>query len=97
MTEFFGIILMTIVVEGIVTYTKEWFVDKKIAWQQFMAIGLGILVCVGYSMDLFALFGLASAIPHLGTTLTGILIARGSNYIFDLIKKLQSLGQSKAE
>ena len=97
MTEFFGIILMTIVVEGVVTYTKEWFVDKKIAWQQFMAIGLGILVCVGYNMDLLALFGLTNTIPYLGTTLTGILIARGSNYIFDLIKKLQSLGQSKAE
>lgn len=97
MTEFFGIILMAIVVEGIVTYTKELIVNKKIVWQQFMSIGLGILVCVGYSMDLFALFGLASIIPYLGTTLTGILIARGSNYIFDLIKKLQSLGQSEVE
>lgn len=88
--EFFGIILMAIVVEGIVTYVKEWFVDKKLIWQQFMAVGLGILVCVGYEMDLFTLFGLTSAIPYLGATLTGVLIARGSNYIFDLLKKVQT-------
>ena len=90
MTEFFGIILMAIVVEGVVTYVKEWFVDKKVAWQQILAVVLGVVVAIGYSADLFALFGLASIIPYLGSVLTGVLIARGSNYIFDLIKILQS-------
>ena len=89
MTEFFGIILMAIVVEGVVTYVKEWFVDKKVAWQQVLAVALGVLVAVGYGADLFALFGLVSTIPYLGAVLTGVLIARGSNYIFDLIKQVQ--------
>ena len=95
MTEFFGIILMAIVVEGVVTYVKEWFVDKKVAWQQVLAVALGVLVAVGYGADLFALFGLASTIPYLGAVLTGVLIARGSNYIFDLIKQVQ--GYNTAE
>lgn len=89
MTEFFGIILMAIVVEGVVTYVKEWFVDKKVAWQQVLAVALGVLVAIGYGADLFALFGLVSTIPYLGAVLTGVLIARGSNYIFDLIKQVQ--------
>lgn len=89
MTEFFGIILMAIVVEGVVTYVKEWFVDKKAAWQQVLAVALGVLVAIGYGIDLFGLFGLVSTIPHLGAVLTGVLIARGSNYIFDLIKQVQ--------
>lgn len=89
MTEFFGIILTAIVVEGIITYVKEWFVDNKVAWQQIVAVLLGVLVAIGYSTDLFALFGLTSTIPYLGQVLTGILIARGSNYIFDLLKQIQ--------
>ena len=88
--EMFGIILMAIVIEGVVTYVKEWFVDKKVAWQQVLSVVLGILVAIGYGADLFTLFGLASSIPYLGTTLTGVLIARGSNYIFDLIKNIQN-------
>ena len=89
MSEFFWFILMAIVVEGIVTYVKSWFVDRKIAWQQIVAVVLGIVVAIGYNADLFALFGQASTIPYLGSSLTGVLIARGSNYIFDLIKQLQ--------
>ena len=89
MTEFFAIILMAIVVEGVVTYVKEWFVNKNVAWQQILAVALVILVAIGYGADLFALFGLASTIPYLGAVLTGVLIARGSNYIFDLIKQVQ--------
>lgn len=87
--EMFGIVLMAIVVEGVVTYVKEWFVNKNIAWQQILAVVLGVVVAIGYGADLFALFGLASTIPYLGSVLTGVLIARGSNYIFDLIKQLQ--------
>lgn len=89
MEMFFAIILMAVVVEGIVTYVKEWFVNKTVAWQQIFAIVLGVLVTVGYNADLFALFGLTASIPYLGCVLTGVLIARGSNYIFDLIKKVQ--------
>ena len=89
MSEVFGIILISVVVEGVVTYVKSWFVDKQVAWQQIVAVALGVLVAIGYSADLFALFGLASTIPYLGNILTGVLVARGSNYIFDLIKQLQ--------
>lgn len=89
MTEFFGLVLLAIVVEGIVTYLKEIFVNKKIAWQQIMAIAISVLACIGYNIDLFSLFGLTSVIPFLGVCMTGVLVARGSNYIFDLIKQLQ--------
>lgn len=89
MESFFAIILMAIVVEGIVTYVKEWFVNKSVAWQQIVAVVLGVLVSVGYSADLFALFGMTASIPYLGCVLTGVVIARGSNYIFDLIKQIQ--------
>lgn len=89
MEQFFAIILMSVVVEGVITYIKEWFVDGKFKWQQLLAVALGVTVAIGYNADLFALFGLASTIPYLGSVLTGVLIARGSNYVFDLIAQLQ--------
>lgn len=93
MEQFFGIILMAIVIEGVVTYVKEIVVDKHISWQEIVAILLGVLVAVSYNADLLALFEQTANIPHLGQVLTGILIARGSNYIFDLLKQLQGYKQ----
>ena len=89
MTQFFGLVLMAIVIEGVITYIKEIFVNKNVMWQQVLGIVLGIVVAIGYNADLFALFGLTSTIPLLGCVLTGVLLSRGSNYIFDLIKQLQ--------
>ena len=89
MTQFFGLVLMAIVIEGVITYIKEIFVNKNVIWQQVLGIVLGIVVAIGYNADLFALFGLTSTIPLLGCVLTGVLLSRGSNYIFDLVKQLQ--------
>lgn len=89
MEQFFGIILMAVVIEGIVTYTKEILEDKHFSWQEIVAIILGVLVAIGYDVDLFALFSMTSKIPFLGQVLTGLLLARGSNYVFELLKKLQ--------
>lgn len=94
MAQFFGLALMAIVIEGVITYIKEIFVNKNVMWQQVLGIVLGIVVAVGYNADLFALFGLTSTIPLLGCVLTGVLLSRGSNYIFDLVKQLQGY-QSK--
>ena len=89
MAQFFGLALMAIVIEGVITYIKEIFVNKNVMWQQVLGIVLGIVVAIGYNADLFALFSLTSTIPLLGCVLTGVLLSRGSNYIFDLVKQLQ--------
>ena len=89
MEQFFVLVLMAIVIEGVITYIKEIFVNKNVMWQQVLGIVLGIVVAIGYNADLFALFGLTSTIPLLGCVLTGVLLSRGSNYIFDLVKQLQ--------
>lgn len=94
MAQFFGLALMAIVIEGVITYIKEIFVNKNVMWQQVLGIVLGIVVAIGYNADLFSLFGLTSTIPLLGCVLTGVLLSRGSNYIFDLVKQLQGY-QSK--
>jgi len=91
MNNFFSIICFSIVVEALVTYAKTLIVDKKVQWQIIVAMALGILVSIGYRLDIFEQFGMLPSIPYLGWTLTGILISRGSNYIFDLIGQITKL------
>lgn len=90
MEKFFGLVILSIIIEGVVTYVRTWIVDKHVQWQQIMTCVLGLIIAVAYKLDLVALFGYESSLPYLGNVLTGILLSRGSNYIFDLIKKLLS-------
>ncbi len=89
MTQFISLTLMAIIVEGLITYLKTFFVAGKPQWQMLVGIGLGVTVTLVYNVDIFSLLGITSTIPFVGTVLTGILISRGSNYIFDLIETLQ--------
>ncbi len=68
--------------------------DKEKGWHadQVYAIILGIIVCLGTGVDIFALVGIPMKIPYLGMVLTGVLASRGSNVMHDIIKYLQGLG-----
>lgn len=83
-----AIVFGAIIIEGLITYLRTFFIDGKIQWQMLLAIGLGAVVAIAYRIDLFALVGLESTIPLVGCILTGILISRGSNYIFDLFAQI---------
>lgn len=66
-------------------------------WQKIVSIVLGIVVAVGFGVDLFAMFGLTSTIPYLGTVLSGLLMSRGANYINDILAKITSYKNDKLE
>lgn len=97
MEKFFGLVILSIIIEGVVTYVRTWIVDKHVQWQQIMTCVLGLIIAVAYRLDLIALFGYESSLPYLGNVLTGILLSRGSNYIFDLIKKLLSVTSTSGD
>ena len=90
MANVFSLFLLAIVVEATVSYVQEWFVSKNFNWKQSLAAVLGVVVAIGYNLDLIAMFGVESTIPYLGVVLTGIIISRGSNFIADLLKKVQT-------
>lgn len=97
MDKFFAIIVLAIITEGIVTYVREWFVDGKFHWQQLLTVFLGVFVSLAYNLDLIEVVGISATLPYVGCILTGILISRGSNYIFDLISKLQNPSKEDIE
>ena len=84
-------IMVAILIEGIVTYFNEFFISGNIPWQMICSLILGIITSVSYKLDLPKHLGLKSTIPYIGSILTGILISRGSNYLYDLINKLTKL------
>ena len=86
----FSIVTFAILIEAIITYCNEFYVQGNICWQMIFSLTLGIVVAVAYKLDLPAYFDLKSDIPYIGCVLTGILLSRGSNYLFDLISKICS-------
>ena len=84
-------IMITVLVEGIITYFNEFFVSGNAPWQMIFSLVLGIVVAIAYKFDLPRYLNMESNIPYVGCILTGILISRGSNYIYDLISKLTAI------
>ena len=87
----FGIVAFAVLIEGIISYVSEFFVHGSFCWEMFLSLVLGISVAIAYKLDLPAQFKLESRIPYFGCVLTGILLSRGSNYIFDLITKISEI------
>lgn len=49
--NFFGLIFLTIIIEGVITYVNTFFVDGKLQWQMITGIVLGAVVAVTYGVD----------------------------------------------
>lgn len=64
-------------------YSAEGF-NKSIAG----SLGVSILVCVCARADLFPLVNMPLTVPFLGSILTGIITARGANFVNDLFSRL---------
>lgn len=88
--QMFSVLVMAVLIEAVITYVKTIVVDKNVRWQVIVSIILSTALCVAYGLDIPALVGIVSPISYVGNVLTGILVSRGSNYIFDLLKTITS-------
>ena len=91
MEQFIGIIMLAIVIEGMITYFKTMVVNGALKWQLVGSIVLGALLAVIYNVDLLNIVGFTTSVPYIGNVVTGILLSRGSNYIFDLVGQLTTI------
>ena len=88
--EIIEIMSFAVLTESIITYFKEFFINGDFSFSMLFSIVLGILIAVAYKLDLPEYLDLKSSIPYVGNVLTGILISRGSNYIYDILKTVTS-------
>lgn len=84
-------VMTAVLVEGIITYFNEFFVSGDAPWQMIFSLVLGIVVAIAYKFDLPKYLNMESNIPYVGCVLTGILISRGSNYVYDLITRITAI------
>lgn len=57
------------------------------AVKPYAAAVVGVLLCVLFSADVFALLGFPAILPYAGSAVSGLLIAGGANYINDLLSR----------
>lgn len=91
------IVVMTIIAPfvmksfiDIIVWVFEGF-DKELNPGLLRAISLvlGLLVAFAFNLDMMVTIGAPVNIPYLGIVFTGILMARGSNVINDLLEQLK--------
>ena len=83
-----SIMPLAIIIKAAITYINQFFISGEFCYEMFLSIILGILISIAYEIDIPKYLNLHSRIPYLSNILTGILISRGSNYIYDLMIKL---------
>jgi hypothetical protein len=100
MDTLLAVLLLSVLVEALVENLKWTFTGVMVAlgkaeaedvetwsWFRAVALGLSVFFTVAYAVDAFALLGFKSQILWLGSASTGIIIARGSNWVYDWITK----------
>lgn len=88
MNELGTFIAASVVVEALISYIDVIFVKKHIQWKTIVAIVIGCLLSFDLNLNVFTLLHIHEAKAIVGTALTGIIISRGSNYVFDLYDRL---------
>lgn len=87
--KFLAVVVIAIVVEGITEYLKLSFpqLSDKTGIICLVTVILGIGTALTFNADVFDALGIAARVPYVGCVLTGVLCARGSNYVYDIIGK----------
>ena len=89
-SKFRGIIILSILVESIITYFQEFFENGNVSSNMILSIVLGVVIAMSYELDLPKVMGIDSKWKFMGNILTGIIISRGSNYIYDILKSISN-------
>lgn len=94
-----AIVFIAVIVEGLVEYIKLSFPKfAETTWAIFVStIALGVGAALTFGIDLFEIIGIPTAVPYVGQILTGVIVARGSNYVYDVIGKYTDQKPSEQE
>lgn len=95
MEQFGKILLMSFVVVSIYDIIKGFYKDNKVDINAIITAIIGIILAILAQLDIFCLIGIDFLIPYVGQVLTGLVLSKGSNYIYDFITKIISLLSGK--
>jgi len=86
------VILGAILVEALVSAVKPiWDPEKRtLIWAQLVALIIGIGIAFVTNLDLLGAVGVQTTVPFVPQIITGILISRGANYVYDIIAQISA-------
>ena len=97
MEQFGKILVMAFLVVSLYDIIKSFKKGNKINFDAIITAVLGIILSVLASLDIFALLNITFAVPYVGCVLTGFVISKGANYVFDFITNIISLLSGRVE
>lgn len=87
MEDFKKLAFMAIFIEGTTTYIKNVCVDYNLTIGMCITFLLGVVISMVYDLDLPKQMGITTKVKFVGNIITGLIISRGSNYIYDFINQ----------
>ncbi|MDR0691241.1 MAG: hypothetical protein LBF32_04300 [Streptococcaceae bacterium] len=81
-----GAVPAAVLIEALITYFNQFFINGNFCWQILMSITIGIVITILYKINITRYFGMNSGNETVNAVISGILLSRGSNYVFDLLK-----------
>nr|DAK83656.1 MAG TPA: hypothetical protein [Caudoviricetes sp.] len=102
MTGIVLVLAMAVITEGLVEYAKTigkaiYSKDFKTLSTQAAALLISVCLCVLTGADIFAPIGITFGFSWVGMVLTGVFASRGANYVSDIVRRIQSLGENSTE
>ena len=86
---FVTLFILAVLCEAVVEWVKDLAPVLTGVAVELVALVVGLVLAFGAGQNLFGLIGVEFAYPIVGTLLAGIVVSRGSNYIHDLLGRLQ--------
>jgi hypothetical protein len=79
--------IVAFLVEAIVENFK-WVLEGEFLKERVLALVVSLAVTLLTGLDLFHFAGIPLTLPLVGSIFSGLIMARGSNYLHDLVAKL---------
>ncbi len=97
MTQITLAIILAMTVEAMVEYSKSLQASVTAGgWKtiiiQLLAVVIAVCLCLLANVDVFAVFGVPLGDVG-GCVLTGVLVARGSNYLADFLQRVTNVNK----
>lgn len=87
-----SLIILSLITETVWETIKLAIPYKFPDWgDRIGAMCIGLLLAVGTGLDIMSVLQIPVHIAYLGVILTGLLISRGSNFMHDMLSKVQGL------
>ncbi|NLY55132.1 MAG: hypothetical protein GX058_01330 [Firmicutes bacterium] len=91
----FNLLALALFTEVLTNMAKNIFPDITGIWSNLVAAIFGMAICLGTQTGFFSLAGMSLNPPLVDYLLTGLIVARGSNFVHNLVDTLKPVSSAR--